>query len=245
MSGEAPRGTRTAGSVENGRPVATPLDPKIILEFLGVAAGIAAFVTFVGGALLWLRFDELGLPADRAVAMLPRSLLVTVGAHALLAPAIAGLAAVIALYALDDWSWQVLAFLAGIVVLVVTLVLWDVLFELSVGTKLILPIAVALILAALAGVAAYKLCERIIAREHAPMLLTLGVLIVSGVVLVAHVLALPVLPHLVIVMLVTLAGAAVIFATASSNLGRRPVLWIVFLSFLLVGAAVSFARTAN
>jgi hypothetical protein len=64
----------------------------LALEFVGASAGLVVFVTFVGGAMLWGRFDALGLPADRAVAALPRGALVTVGAHALAAPIAAGLA---------------------------------------------------------------------------------------------------------------------------------------------------------
>ncbi len=48
-----------------------------------------------------------------------------------------------------------------------------------------------------------------------------------------------------IVAVVTLAGAAAILATALHAQGHRPVLWMVFLSFLLVGAAVALARTAD
>lgn len=80
------------------------MSPKLILEFLGAAAGVAALMALAGGALLWLRFDELGLPADRIVTLLPRELLITVGAHALIAAAVAGLVAVVVIYALDDRS---------------------------------------------------------------------------------------------------------------------------------------------
>ncbi len=60
---------------------------KVVLEFAGAAAGLAVFIAFVGGVLLWARFNALGLPADEAVAVLPRQILVTVGAGAI-APAI-------------------------------------------------------------------------------------------------------------------------------------------------------------
>ncbi len=70
----------------------TPL--RYALEFLGAAAGLVFFVSFVGGAMLWGRFDALGLPADRAVAALPKGALVTVGVHAMAAPIAGGLAVV-------------------------------------------------------------------------------------------------------------------------------------------------------
>jgi len=202
-------------------------------------------VTLVGGAVFWLRFDELGLPADRAVALLPRSLLVTVGAHALIVPALAGLMAVLALYAFDSWSREVLAVLTGLIVFAAILVVWDILFELSVGTGLIGPILAALLMAAFTGTGAYLAGETVVQRQHAPTALTLAVLVVAGAVLAAHALSLQVFPHLAIVVLATIAGAGAILATARADLGHRPVLWIVFVSFLLVGAAVALTRTAN
>jgi hypothetical protein len=71
---------------------------RVALEVLGASAGVIVFVTFVGGAMLWGRFDALGLPADRAVAALPEGTLVTVGAHALAAPIAAGLIAAAVLW---------------------------------------------------------------------------------------------------------------------------------------------------
>jgi hypothetical protein len=226
------------------RKVAGPLNPKIILEFLGAVAGIAAFVTLVGGAVFWLRFDELGLPADRAVALLPSSLLLTVGAHALAVPAIAGLAAVIAIQAFEGRSAVVLAFLAGVIAFILVLVLWDLAFDLSVGLGLIASAIVALLVAVLAGVGAHTLGKRV-GQEHAPTVLTLAVVGVAGAVVVISTLGLQLYPHLLIVALVVLAGVLAIFAAASRNLGHRPVLWIVFVSFLLAGAAVALTRTAN
>jgi hypothetical protein len=64
---------------------------SIALQVLGAAAGLLALVTFVGGALLWIRFDRLDLAADQSVARLPRELLVVIGAHALFAPVLIGL----------------------------------------------------------------------------------------------------------------------------------------------------------
>ena len=65
----------------------TPI--SLAFQVLGAAAGLSALVTLVGGAMLWVRFDQLDLPADRAVAMLPKELLVVVGAHSLLGPLLA------------------------------------------------------------------------------------------------------------------------------------------------------------
>ena len=56
------------------------------LRVLGAVTGIAAVMTFVGGAMVWIRFDELRLPADQAVSLLPKQLLLIVGAHAMAVP---------------------------------------------------------------------------------------------------------------------------------------------------------------
>jgi hypothetical protein len=100
------------------RERAPRLDPKIALEVLGASAGVAALMALLGGALLWLRFDELGLPADRAVTLLPRELLITVGAHALVAPLVAALVAVGLIWLLDDGRGFVAIVVAGIGVVV-------------------------------------------------------------------------------------------------------------------------------
>lgn len=61
---------------------------KIALQVLTAAAGFGALITFVGGVTLWLRFDKLDLAADQALTLLPKQLLVVIGAHALLGPVI-------------------------------------------------------------------------------------------------------------------------------------------------------------
>ncbi len=65
---------------------------KITLQVLAGAAGLGAAVTFVGGAMFWLRFDKLELAADQAVALLPERLLLIAGAHALAVPVVFGAA---------------------------------------------------------------------------------------------------------------------------------------------------------
>jgi hypothetical protein len=100
-----------------------------VLQALGATAAIAGLVTFVGGAMLWIRFDELDLPADRAVALLPNELLIVIGAHALIAPLLVGAAILLFLaffFPLDEngdvkpWFWYafmpVIALAAGVVV---------------------------------------------------------------------------------------------------------------------------------
>lgn len=58
-----------------------------VLAAVAGGLGVLGFVTFVGGALLWTRFREMGLPADHAVALVPKADLVATGA-AFLAPAL-------------------------------------------------------------------------------------------------------------------------------------------------------------
>lgn len=98
------------------------------IQAVGAAAGIAALTTFVGGAMLWLRFDGLDLPADRAVALLPRELLLVVGAQAMVVPLALGLGALLWLTVLDPLDrdgeiephfWW--AFLPSVVLLVIAM----------------------------------------------------------------------------------------------------------------------------
>jgi ABC-type multidrug transport system fused ATPase/permease subunit len=62
----------------------------LVLKILGVVAtgiGILGFVTFFGGAILWVRADRAHLPANDAVAVIPKGVLVTTGAS-FLVPAV-------------------------------------------------------------------------------------------------------------------------------------------------------------
>ena len=69
---------------------------SLLLKLLGAIAGLAALVTFAGGAVLWVRFGQLDLPADQVVTLLPKQLLLTVGARELLLPvAIGGVGALL------------------------------------------------------------------------------------------------------------------------------------------------------
>lgn len=65
----------------------------VATQLLGAVAGVGALMTFVGGAMLWIRFSALDLPSDQAVTLLPKQLLLIVGAHALALPVILGLVA--------------------------------------------------------------------------------------------------------------------------------------------------------
>ena len=57
-----------------------------VLGTVGTGIGILGFVTFFGGAILWIRAQEADLPANEAVAVVPKAVLLTTGA-AFLVPA--------------------------------------------------------------------------------------------------------------------------------------------------------------
>src|SRR4051794_8324578 len=51
-------------------------------------AGSVALMYAVGGAVMWIRFRRAGLPADQAVALVPRNDLMVVGLRVLVLPAL-------------------------------------------------------------------------------------------------------------------------------------------------------------
>jgi hypothetical protein len=57
--------------------------------FAGAVAGTVGFVYVVGGAVLWLRFWRSDVPADQALALMPKSDLLVVGMRVLILPALA------------------------------------------------------------------------------------------------------------------------------------------------------------
>jgi len=100
---------------------------------LGASAGLLALVTFVGGAMLWIRFDRLDLAADQSVARLPNELLVVVGAHALVGPVVIGLVVAVFLALLgplnDDGSvrprfWVAMAVIGLWALVTVVALIW-------------------------------------------------------------------------------------------------------------------------
>jgi hypothetical protein len=52
-----------------------------VLGAIGTGIGILGFVTFFGGAILWVRADKAELPATEAVAAIPRNVLISTGAQ--------------------------------------------------------------------------------------------------------------------------------------------------------------------
>jgi hypothetical protein len=55
----------------------------------GAVAGTVGFLYAVGGAVMWLRFSRAQLPADQALALVPRTDLLVIGMRVLILPALA------------------------------------------------------------------------------------------------------------------------------------------------------------
>jgi hypothetical protein len=84
----------------------TPQDdkPSLVLQVAAAVAtgiGILGFVVFFGGAILWVRFDHAGLPANEAVAVVSEPVLLTTGASFLAPVLLLAVGAVAALLGLD------------------------------------------------------------------------------------------------------------------------------------------------
>jgi hypothetical protein len=73
----------------------------LVFQILGASAALISFVVFIGGVVMWIRFNAIDLPADQAIALLPRSILLTTGAHSLAAPILIGLAVVLLIYLIN------------------------------------------------------------------------------------------------------------------------------------------------
>ena len=72
-----------------------------ILGAIATGIGVLGFVTFVGGAIDWARFQATGLPQEQALAVVPTQDLVVVGARILVPAVLAGLLACV-LYAIGQ-----------------------------------------------------------------------------------------------------------------------------------------------
>ena len=56
----------------------------VLLQILGAAAGLTVFLGLVGAQMRRAAFEELGLPADRALGLIPKEELLAIGVHAVL-----------------------------------------------------------------------------------------------------------------------------------------------------------------
>jgi hypothetical protein len=78
-------------------------DWKPVVKVVGAVVAGAAWIQFVGGAVLWMRLEAIGLPATQTVVVLPRELLFATGIRVLLFPLIA---ATVALLTLMLWPGE-------------------------------------------------------------------------------------------------------------------------------------------
>jgi hypothetical protein len=65
--------------------------------------GVLGFVTFAGGVVLWARFRQMGLQADRALSIVPSSELVATGAEFLVPALLTAAVSLLAMLGVDLW----------------------------------------------------------------------------------------------------------------------------------------------
>lgn len=72
-----------------------------ILAAIGGGLGILGFVAFFGAAILWVRTEEVGLPGNEAVAIVPKSVLISTGASFLVPALLIAVGFTVILYLID------------------------------------------------------------------------------------------------------------------------------------------------
>ena len=65
--------------------------------FAAIVAGTVGLLYVIGGTVMWLRFDRADLPADRAVALVPKTDLLVLGLRVMVLPALASAALLLTL----------------------------------------------------------------------------------------------------------------------------------------------------
>jgi uncharacterized membrane protein YhiD involved in acid resistance len=73
-----------------------------VLAAVATAIGTLGWVTFIGGAIVWISFSQANLPAAEAIAKVPTSVLVATGAEFVAFAFVAALATIVVLYFFDD-----------------------------------------------------------------------------------------------------------------------------------------------
>jgi ABC-type multidrug transport system fused ATPase/permease subunit len=76
----------------------------MLLAAIGGGIGVLGFVAFFGAAILWVRLDQAGLPANEAVALIPRSVLLATGAKFLVPSLLLALAFTALLFLIEAWT---------------------------------------------------------------------------------------------------------------------------------------------
>jgi hypothetical protein len=80
----------------------------MLLAAIGGGIGVLGVVAFFGAAILWVRMDEVGVPANEAVAVVPKSVLVTSGASFLVPSLLLAVVLLGGLYLVDRFAgWLV------------------------------------------------------------------------------------------------------------------------------------------
>jgi hypothetical protein len=120
--------SRTPGAI--GRPRATEEkrslpswlrgSPRAVLAALFAAGSLVTFVAAAGGAITWIRFYAASLPADQALAVVPRGQLIASGAVLLAVFLLLGIFAVIGVYMFDSDGYPRLGMLRGLLALITT-----------------------------------------------------------------------------------------------------------------------------
>jgi hypothetical protein len=65
---------------------------QVVVALVGAAAGFGVFLIGMGAAVMWVRLDSAGLPAEQGVGVVSKQTLAVVGAHVLLEPLALGVA---------------------------------------------------------------------------------------------------------------------------------------------------------
>ena len=226
----APTGDRLDAAVKVGS----------IVSSLG---GFAALAALTGGAITWTRFHGVQLPADQAVAAIPKIELVTIGAVTLATFAVISLVSVLLVYLVDREGRPELANQRGIGLLAIVAVVAAVLLSRPDGY---FRIAIAILIALIGGLVVYRAALR--GWRKSPGVVGAGALATKYAVLPAVVFAAALLPltkwWVVVMALLTvaLAGLALHVAHRTGSKFR----WYgaaIFTAILVYGSALSTLRT--
>jgi hypothetical protein len=88
--------------VTNGEEKRKGPDLVTVLAAVATAIGTLGWVAFIGGAILWISFNQANLPTAEAIARVPTGVLVATGAEFVVWAVLAALMTVVALYIFDE-----------------------------------------------------------------------------------------------------------------------------------------------
>jgi hypothetical protein len=95
------RGAQTTTSPD--RETSLPQSVLTVVGAIGTGVGVLGWVTFLGGSILWIKAAESGLPATEAVAVTPKTVLLTQGAEVAALAVMVAVGAVGILYVVDQF----------------------------------------------------------------------------------------------------------------------------------------------